>query len=98
MTEPREAPRELLALAVAVREDWNAEETWQAIRAAHDAGWSWKRTVDEVTRLLFMPEGQPSSMRHASAVPTKKHDPAPGTYERGGALARELLQNRPGAA
>lgn len=66
MTEILEAPRELLDLAVAVRPDWDRDETWQGIHACHDAGWPWKRTVAETVRLLFAEDGLPSALRHAA--------------------------------
>lgn len=63
MTEPREAPRELLALAVAMREDWDKDQTWSALHAAHDAGWTPGRMLREITRLLLIEDSSPGDLR-----------------------------------
>jgi hypothetical protein len=76
VTEIREAPRELVALAVAMRPDWDEEETWQAVRATHDAAWPWKRTLQETTRLLLTADSSPADLRHAARG---TRGPRPGT-------------------
>lgn len=71
----QEAPQELLALAVAVRPDWNPEETWNALLAARTAGWAWTRTVHETVRLMLVPDGEPSGLRHAARAPLARSEP-----------------------
>lgn len=75
--EIREAPRELQALAVAVRPDWDPEETWNALLAARTAGWPWTRTVHETVQLMMMPDGDPAGLRHAARAPMART--VPGT-------------------
>jgi hypothetical protein len=69
MTGIREAPRELLALAVAMREDWDRDETWNALLACRAAGWEFTRTALETVRLLVRLDSEPRELRHASKPP-----------------------------
>lgn len=66
MTEIAEAPRELLALALAARPDWDRDRTWSALLAARAAGWSFARTLREVTRLLLIEDSRPDDLRFAA--------------------------------
>lgn len=76
MTELSDAPRELLALACASREDWNRDETWSAILAAKHAGWPFARIVREITRLLLIDDSGPRELRFAAG---ETRTTAPGT-------------------
>lgn len=76
MSEIREAPRELLALAVAMREDWDSERTWNALLAAHAAGWTFPRALREVTRLLLIEDSSPADLRVAAG---ETRSAAPGS-------------------
>lgn len=59
MTDIREAPRELLALACAIRRDWTTEETWTAILACKTAGFEWSRIVRKLVDLALKDEEGP---------------------------------------
>jgi hypothetical protein len=61
--EIREAPRELLALAVAMRPDWDRDATWNGLLAAHAAGWTPTRMLREVTRLVLIGDSTPTDLR-----------------------------------
>jgi len=63
MTEIREAPRELLALVTAMREDWSAEETWTAILACKTAGREWKLIVTRLVAIAVRDDTPPSHPR-----------------------------------
>lgn len=66
MTEVREAPRELLAYALAMRDDWDRDLTWNALLACKAANWPWKRIHEEMSRLLFVDDSSPEELRHAA--------------------------------
>lgn len=63
MTEIREATRELLNLACAVRGDWSREETWAAIYAAKTAGLPWDRLLMRLLGIALRDEDPPTSPR-----------------------------------
>lgn len=92
------APAELLALARAVRPEWDHDILEAAILGAKNAGWTWTRTLLETVRLMADPEGSPWDLKRAAASPVERHAPQAGTYERGGALWREALGIDPGSA
>lgn len=87
----RPALAELIALAAAVRPDWDATALRDALVACHTAGWAWTRTLRETVRLLCDPESEPRDLTMAARNPLQRKPPAPDTYERGSAMARELL-------
>jgi hypothetical protein len=59
----REAPRELLSLACAVRPDWTREETWNAIHAARTAGLPWARIAAGLVGIALREEDPPTRPR-----------------------------------
>lgn len=63
MTEINEAPRELLALAVAARPDWDHDQTWNALLAVRTAGWPFGRILREIIRLLLIEDSRPVDLR-----------------------------------
>lgn len=75
MTEIREAPRELLALAVAVRPDWDPDDTWNALLAARAAGWDFPGTLRETIRLLLQDDSEPHDLRYAAKAPAVREPP-----------------------
>jgi hypothetical protein len=87
------APDELLALARAVRPAWDHDILASALLAAKNSGWTWDRTLAETIRLMRSPDGSPWDLKRAAADPFERTAPAPGTYERGAAAARELLDH-----
>ena len=96
MTEA--APRELVALAVAMRPEWDPGVLSSAILAAKNAGWSWTRTFTETARRLTDENATPWDLKRAAASPLHRQEPEPGATERGAALARQLLDARPAGA
>jgi uncharacterized membrane protein len=88
------AARELVALAAAMRPEWDHDALSSAFVAAKNAGWTWTRTFTETARLLTDPDGSPWDLKRAAASPMRRERPQPGTSERGAALARELLEAR----
>lgn len=63
MTEIREAPRELVALALALRPDWSETETWTALQACRTAAFDWPRIVRKLIDLALQDEPVPTSPR-----------------------------------
>lgn len=92
MTEP--AIPQLLALARAMRPEWDHDVLGSAILAAKNAGWTWTRTFTETARLLTDEDASPWDLKRAAANPLRREQPPPGATERGAALARELLTGR----
>jgi hypothetical protein len=88
MTGICEAPRELLALAVAVRPDWDRDEAWDALLACRAAGWEFTRTLLATVRLLVREDAEPRELVHASRPPLAPGQP--GTLD--AALRAEALQ------
>lgn len=84
--EPCPAYPELLALAAAMRPDWNRTELRDAMTAAHLAAWAWKDVFREVARLVLAEDETPATLRNSARRPVAQKDP--GAYERGGALWR----------
>jgi hypothetical protein len=60
MTEIREAPRELVALALAIRPDWSEDEIWVAVQACKTAGFEWPRVVRNLIDLALKDEPAPT--------------------------------------
>jgi hypothetical protein len=88
------AARELVALARAMRPEWDHDVLAAALVAAKNAGWTWTRTFTETARLLTDQNASPWHLKHAAASPMHRGEPQPGATERGAALARELLDAR----
>ena len=88
------AGRELVALAAAMRPEWDCNVLSSALLAAKNAGWTWTRTFSETARLLTDPKGSPWDLKRAAASPLQRGLPEPGTEKRGAALARQLLEAR----
>ena len=87
----RPAMAELVALAAAVRPDWDAVILRDALIACHQAGWPWSRTMRMTVDLLCNEEGAPRDLTAAARNPLKRLAPAPGAYDRGAAAARAAL-------
>ena len=88
------ATHELVALARAMRPDWDHDVLSSAILAAKNSGWTWTRTFSETARMLTDAKASPWDLKHAAASPFRREEPEPGATERGAALARELLETR----
>ena len=95
MTETAIQPAqpELLALAKAMRPEWDTDTLAAAFIAAKNAGWTWTRTFTETCRLLTDEDAGPRDLRAAAASPVRR-DQGPGDWERGAAMARDLLAAR----
>lgn len=72
MSGLRPAVPQLVALAAAMRTDWDSEDLDMAILAATQAGWEWERTAREVWRLLWTEDGSPASLRAACVSPLER--------------------------
>lgn len=94
MAEPAQSPRALLNLACSWRPDWDREATWQAIHAAHAAGWTWERTVKRAVALMFREDGEPRELRDEACGTRLPAPSGPEVYARGGRLWRHALENR----
>lgn len=68
----RPAQRELVALAAAVREDWNAQAINGAVIAAANAGWSWERTLVTLAVLMTTDDGEPRDLLEATRDPRQR--------------------------
>jgi len=68
------APAELLALARAMRPDWDHDVLAAALLAAKSAGWTWDRTLAEAIRLMRKEAGSPQELRHAAGRPARADD------------------------
>jgi len=75
MTELRPAPRQLALLAAEMRDDWDYEDTRQALIACSLAGWDSERIYRAVFRLLLQPDSSPASLRQEARDPTKADRP-----------------------
>lgn len=58
----RRAQDELVALAVAVREDWSAADVLGALCAAAPAGVTWEQALVGLTRLMVDPGAHPREL------------------------------------
>jgi len=88
------AARELVALAAAMRPEWDHDVLSSAFVAAKNAGWTWTRTFSTTARLLTDENASPWDLKRAAASPFRREEPEPGATRRGAALARELLEAR----
>lgn len=87
---------ELVRFAAATRTDWDADDLDAAILAALQAGWEWDEVYREVHRLLLIEDGSPASLRAKCKSVFKVTPTGRTTYQRGAAMARELLEHRNG--
>ena len=97
MTDPdsespvREAPRELLALACAVRPDWDEAETWNAMHAAKTAGLDWTRLALRLMGIALRVETPPTRPRElwdfARGITSKAAERPPPAEHVAGAIA-----------
>lgn len=92
----REAPRELLAFACAVRPDWTEEEVWNSMHAARTAGLGWKRIALRLVDIAFREEDPPTRPRelwdYARGL-TARTGAGPATEEFRDALAALKARN-----
>lgn len=85
------ATTELLELAAVMRgEDW-ADDLAGALIAADHAGWEWPDRFLYATRLMADEGATPQDLRNALRRSLKTAQSDPDAYDRGAALARELL-------
>ncbi len=83
----------LASFAAEVRPDWDASAITGAILAAQRAGWSWKRILSEVSRMIADDEDDPRSLLDAARLPLDGGTRVDSvTYERGAAAARAALE------
>lgn len=89
-----DAPRELLDLACAFRPDWDRNDTWGALHAAHDAGWPPERILKRTAALLLRADSEPRELRDEAAATRPLPPSGPDVAARGLALARQALEQR----
>jgi hypothetical protein len=58
----RAAQLELVALAVAVRDDWAEADVQAALLAARNAGWTWSHALRELARLMTTEDAGPRDL------------------------------------
>ena len=58
---------EFAAWVTAERPDWESLAVSQLLVAADTSGWGWDRTVREVVKLVFSPDGHPWELRREIA-------------------------------
>lgn len=92
MTDPQPAVPQLVALASAMRPDWDSEDLGMAILAASQAGWEWERIAREVWRLLWIEDGAPASLRAACRSPLDRPQPGGWTPAKSGAPKSEEVR------
>lgn len=68
--EPLPAQQQLLDLALATRPDIDRARMEGAIWAAHEAGWTWRRTLSETVQMLCRGE-DPRDLIAATRDPLK---------------------------
>jgi len=86
----------LLDLGAAWRPDWDRDQLSQAVVAAKHADWGPERTLMAVARLICDEKAVPHDLAVAARKPAERPPaPEPGAWERGPALARELMGRRP---
>ena len=78
----RSAQQELVALALAVRTDWDPIATEGACVAASTAGWPWIRTLVTLVALIADEDGTPRDLLEATRDPRQRSagcgaDPTP---------------------
>jgi hypothetical protein len=81
--EPSSAYPELLALAAAMRPDWNRTELRDAMTAVHLAGWAWKDVFREVNRLAWAEDETPATLRNSARRPVPAQASGPEVNARG---------------
>jgi hypothetical protein len=87
----REAPRELLAFACAVRPDWDRDDVWNAMHAAKTAGLDWTRLALRLMGIALREETPPTRPRElwdfARGITTKAAERPPPAEHVAGAIA-----------
>lgn len=91
--EIRAALGELVALAVAVRPDWTADDVQAALVDARTCGWSWAHAFVAMARLIVDPDAKPGELVPPHPDPQRAPLHRPGSAESAAELlaeAREL--------
>jgi len=89
----QEDPRALLNLACGSRPDWDREETWRAIHAAHNAHIPWPRICKRLIAIAFRDgSSSPLELRDEVAQARPAEPTGPDVYARGGQLWRAALE------
>lgn len=89
--EIRRATAELVALAVAMRADWDVSAVEQALAQAAAEGMAWPLMVSGMARLMIDPSASPGDLVPARWSAGTRVVPPPGTAERGAAAVRAAL-------
>lgn len=89
--------RELEALAVAMRPDWE-RPVWDvdgvraALLAAHTAGWPFERAAVVLWRVIFDPDGTPAELRNTVRAERPQPRTGPEVGARGKAAALAAIE------
>lgn len=96
MSPPERASRELVALALATRPDWDHDAVLSAIARAQYAHMPWPHVLLSLTRLMCDADSTPAELAHDAPRPWEMRRP-PQSAEiahRGAALARAACITR----
>jgi hypothetical protein len=89
------ATPQLLELAEAMRGPEWADDLAGALAAARNAGWDWPKAFLAAARLMADEEAHPRDLTATVRDPLHRNaSNDPSVYDRGGALARDLLAAR----
>lgn len=86
------ATEQLLALAAAVRADWDGDELARAVGTATTAGMSWPRILTETVRLMTREDSSPRDLAETASDPRRAYWHDPDAYRDGLAAAREAIR------
>ena len=92
MTEPVSAYPQLLALACAMRPDWDRDDLRDAMTAVHHAGWPWRDVYREVSRLIWAEDETPATLRNSARRPRISGATGPEVNARGREKAMAVLE------
>jgi hypothetical protein len=89
------ATPQLLELAEAMRGPEWADDLAGALAAARNAGWDWPKAFLAAARLMADENAHPRDLTATVRDPLKRGPGGdPGAYDRGGALAHDLLAEK----
>jgi hypothetical protein len=66
------SPKRLAMLADGMRASWPYEDTWQAVKACHDAGWTDTQIYRETFKLLLIKDSTPKDLLLLARQPGKR--------------------------
>lgn len=91
----RPAFTELVALAAAVRADWDEAVIAGTLRRAADDGMTWAAVLVKFSRVIADPGAMPRDLLPGATDPTVRRHPDPEVARRGAEAARVALDGGP---